>query len=235
MKKAIVTGASSGIGLAVVRRFLDEGLEVVGLSRRCGAGLEEVPRFRHLPMDLSDADALPARLEELAAQHGDTDALVLNAGRGDFGSLEELSYQRMRALMDLNFLGAAFVARALVPAMKRRGKGCVVFIGSEASYRGARRGSLYCASKFALRGFAQALREEVSRRGVRVCFVSPGMTRTAFYDELDFAPGDDPANYLEADDVAEAVWHAVSSPPSAVIDEIRLSPLKRVVRSKGGR
>ena len=87
-------------------------------------------------------------------------------------------------------------------------------------------------SKFALRGFAQALRQEASSRGVRVSFISPGMTRTPFYDSLSFSPGEEPENALEASDVADAVALAISSRAEAVIDEIRLSPLKHVVRRK---
>lgn len=231
-RKALVTGSSSGIGQAISERLLQDGCAVLGLSRTEGSLLSE--NFRHLQVDLSALDALPAKLKELSAQHPDLEILVLNAGRGAFGSLEEFSFEQIRGLMDLNFLSQAYVARAFLPGMKRRGRGHLVFIGSEAAHRGAARGAIYCASKFALRGFAQALRQEASGSGVRVSFISPGMTRTAFYDSLSFVPGDDPENALLPQDVANAVGLAVAARGETVVDEIRLSPLKRVVRRQSG-
>ena len=232
--KAVVTGASSGIGAAIASRLLDEGMSVVGVSRRANPGLESLPGFSHVALDLEDLERLPAQAERLAKENADTDVLVLCAGRGEFGSLEEFSYPAIRSLVELDFVSPAFLCRAFVPRMKRRRSGLLIFIGSQAAHRGTQKGAMYCASKFALRGFAQALREEVSRRGVRVSFVSPAMTRTPFYDDLDFEPGLDEANALDPDDVAASVWSVVSAAPTAVIDEIRLSPLKRVVRRSAG-
>jgi NADP-dependent 3-hydroxy acid dehydrogenase YdfG len=226
---ALVTGASSGIGLAIARRLAGDGFEVVGLSRHSppAAAVSE-----WVEIDLEDLRGLADRLKDLEKRYGETEVLVLNAGRGDLGALEEFSYRQIGSLVDLNFTSQAYLARAFVPAMKRRGRGHLVFIGSEASHRGAARGSVYCASKFAQRGFAQALRQEVSARGVRVSFISPGMTRTPFYDDLEIEPGEDPENALSADDVAGAVAMVVSARPEAVVDEIVLSPLKRVVRRR---
>ncbi|MCZ6795808.1 MAG: SDR family NAD(P)-dependent oxidoreductase, partial [Planctomycetota bacterium] len=95
---------------------------------------------------------------------------------------------------------------------------------------GKRQGAVYCASKFALRGFAQALREECAASGVRVTIVNPGMVRTGFFDDLDFAPGEEPANYVLPEDVAEVVAAVLSMRRETVVDEINLSPLKKVVR-----
>jgi 3-hydroxy acid dehydrogenase/malonic semialdehyde reductase len=230
LRKAVVTGTSSGIGRAIADKLLLEGVGVVGLSRRTVGPQDD--RFEHRAVDLGDLDSLAAVAKEIVAEHPDADAVVLNAGRGEFGSLEEFSYSQMRALLDLNFTSQAFLARAFLPSMKRRGGGHLVFIGSEAAHRGSQKGALYCASKFALRGFAQALRQEVSTAGLRVSFVSPAMTATAFYDRLDFGPGDAPENALDAATVADAVWLCLASPAGSVIDEIELSPLKRVVQRR---
>jgi len=234
-RRALVTGASSGIGLAVARHLLEEGWRVLGVARDLSKA--ELPgqlaeRFEGVELDLADLDALPARLGELARSHTDLDALVLAAGRGEFGSLEEFSYPAIRSLVDLDFTSQAFVARAFLPAMKRRGRGDLVFLGSEAGLRGARRGAVYCAAKFALRGFAQALRAECAKSGVRVTIVHPGMVRTPFFDELDFAPGAAEENALAAEDVARTLALVLDLPPRAVVDEIELSPLKRVVDFK---
>ena len=228
-RKVIVSGASSGIGRAICEKLLGEGHQVVGLARDFGKFQCSAPHFFAHPLDLSNLDALPGHLRDLVAAHPAIDALICGAGRGYFGGLEQFSYAQIRAAMDLNFTSHAFVVRALLPALKKAGRGDVIFIGSEAAFQGTQKGSLYCASKFALRGFAQALREENARAGVRISIVNPGMVRTPFFDELDFAPGDDPTNYILPADVAGAVAMILDARTGTVFDEINLSPQKRVI------
>ena len=109
-------------------------------------------------------------------------------------------------------------------------------MGSEAALRGAQQGSLYCASKFALRGFAQALREECTSSTVRVSLVNPGAVRTPFFEALDFEPGTEAENAIEPGDVADAIVQILQMRPGTVVDEINLSPQKRVwQRKKAGR
>lgn len=177
-------------------------------------------------------DALPGELAGLQQRFPTLDALVLCAGQGRFGALEEFSFAQIRALMDLNFTAQACVVRALMPGLKKLRKSDVIFVGSESALKGARRGSVYCASKFALRGFAQALRDECGRSGVRVSMINPGMVKTAFFDHLDFAPGDDECNYLRPEDIAEAVCFVLALAGGSVVDEINLSPLTKVIQFK---
>ncbi len=154
------------------------------------------------------------------------------AGSGRFGSLEEFSFAQIRSLMDINFTSQAFVLRQFLPQLKKRGAGNVIIIGSESALAGGKRGAIYSASKFALRGLAQSLRSECSRNGVRVSVINPGMVRTGFFDRLDFTHGEDSENYIEASDVAKTVVHVLQSRPETVFDEINLSPLKKVIRTK---
>jgi NADP-dependent 3-hydroxy acid dehydrogenase YdfG len=126
----------------------------------------------------------------------------------------------------------AFVTRALLPAMKRKPRSDLIYIGSEAALKGSRKGAVYCASKFALRGFTQALREECSKSNVRVCLINPGMVRTAFFDTLAFAPGDDVSNALAPEDVAQTVLYVLGSSANMTVDEINLNPLNKVVKFK---
>lgn len=229
-RTAVVTGASSGIGRAICEKLLQDHWQVVGLAR----DFAKFPQRRHdsftaHSLDLGQIDALPRQLDEIAGGHEQVDALICGAGMGRFGHLEQFSYPQIRELVDLNFTSQAFVVRAFLPRMKRQGGGDIVIIGSEAALKGSRKGTLYCASKFALRGFAQALREESSVAGVRVCLINPGMVQTAFFDELDFAPGKDPDQHLLAGDVAAAVCQVLQARQGTVIDEINLSPQKHVI------
>ncbi|MGD8265155.1 MAG: SDR family oxidoreductase [Chromatiales bacterium] len=227
-RKLLVTGCSRGIGHAISSRLLDEGHRVVGLSRSI-PGLDS-DRFTHVSLDLSDIDELPKRLRELDRQHPDIDALVLNAGIGRFGALEQFSAIQIRQLVDLNLTSQVLIAREFLPALKRRGSGDLVFIGSESALKGGRNGAVYAATKFGLRGLVQALQEECSTSGVRVGIINPGMVKTSFFDTLDFQPGDEADQHLVAEDIVQALLLMLDARPGAVVQEINLQPQKRVIR-----
>ena len=229
-RKVLVTGCSSGIGLAICQSLLAAGHEVLGVARDPQRGGLDDPRFLLFSIDLSDLKQLPAQLVELTKQHPDIDAVIANAGRGQFGGLEEFSYAQIDDLLDLNLRSQIYLARALLPALRKQPHSDLLFVGSEAAVAGGRHGAVYSASKAALRGFAQALREECSRSGVRVSLINPGMVRTPFFDQLDFSPGDDSSHALSAQTVAVTVQMVLEAPAEAVFDEINLSPLKKVIK-----
>lgn len=234
-KTYLLSGASSGIGASVCARLLELGAAVVAVSRRpppaqsnAGAAL------RHLRCDLADAREVSALTAQLARDSRERafSGVILCHGGGDFGSLEEFSESRIRALIDTHLTAAILISRACLPAMKRAAGGDLVLLGSQAGLKGGKKGAVYCAAKFGLRGLAQSLREECAATGVRVSLVNPGMVDTAFYTALDFAPGESPDNALTADEVAQAVIAILSLRAGAVVDEINLSPLKTVIRNK---
>ena len=227
--RVLVTGASSGIGRAVCERLLADGHSAIGIGRDFGKFPGDDRRFAAHEIDLADLDKLPAHLQNLVATYPALDALVLNAGVGRFGSLEQFSYDQIRVLIDLNLTSHVFVARAFLPSLKKAGRGHLVFMGSEAALTGTAQGSLYCAAKFALRGLAQALRAECARAGVRVTLVNPGMVQSPFFDELDFRPGPAPDNYILPEDVAAVIVQALAARDGTVLDEINLSPQKKVI------
>ena len=231
-RKILVTGASRGIGAAITNSLLACGCQVVALARDFSHWQTESERLELIQMDLSRSEELPHQLGELARNHPVLDGLILNAGYGQFGSLEEFSYPQIRDLVETNLLQHIYFARAFIPRFKKQGAGDLVIIGSEAALSGGRKGAVYSACKFALRGLAQSLREECSARGVRVSLINPGMVDTDFYDKLDFAPGEAPENHLRADDVARAVRLVLEAPAGTVFDEINLNPLKKVIRFK---
>lgn len=229
-KTALVTGASSGIGEAVAMQLLEDGYRVIGLARDFSKSAIDHGRFQPLSIDLAQLHTLPDRLEKLARDEPHIGTVICCAGSGRFASLEEFSYAQISALLDLNLTSQIFLARALLPAMKRRGAGDIVFIGSEAAVTGGKRGAVYSAAKFGLRGVAQSLRQECASSGVRISLINPGMVKTAFFDELEFRPGDDSDNYILPEDVASAVLSVLHSRAGTVFDEINLSPQKKVVR-----
>ena len=149
------------------------------------------------------------------------------------GHLEQLSRQDISSVFNLNTLSPVLLTRTLLPRLKSQSRNSdIVFIGSEAALRGAQQGSVYCASKFAIRGFSQALREECASSPVRVALINPGAVRTPFFDSLQFEPGADEDNAIEPGDVARLVLDILQMRPGTVIDEINMSPRKKVWQRK---
>ncbi len=227
-RRYLITGASRGIGAAIARKLLQDGCQVTGLSRKAGE-LESEQGYRHVSCDFADLEALPTILKAQRKQLERLDGLILNAGFGRFASLEAFSARQIRELIDVNLTSQILVAREFLPLMKRYKAGDVVIIGSEAALRGGQRGAVYAATKFALRGFAQSLREECASAGVRVTLINPGMVQTDFFDGQNFRPAAAPGCHLLAEDVAGAVGFVLRSRPGACFDEINLSPQKKVI------
>lgn len=232
-KLVVVSGASSGIGLAMVKALLDEGYHVLGLARDFSDVLIAHERFSKVSLDMSNLESLPTVISRII----DTNklpikAIVNNAGIGKMGNLEQLSLSDIQAVMDTNFMSHVIVTKCFLPTLKKQGQADIIFTGSEAALRGARQGSIYCASKFAIRGFAQALREECAKSDVRVTLINPGAVRTPFFDKLHFEPGGRPENAIEPEDIAKALIMVLQARPGTVFDEINLSPLTHVWQRK---
>jgi len=222
-KQALVTGASSGIGLAVSLRLLEQGYEVTGISRRGQVDALQHKNFRAEAIDLGDLDALQSRLADILRQT-DFDCLVHAAGQGNFGSIEQFSVAQIETAIRVNLLSGMVICRALLPSMRRAAQGRIIFIGSESALQAGRKGALYSAAKFGLRGFCLALREDCGSDGIQVSLINPGMVRSPFFDEQTFAPGDAPENAISTNDIASVVMQILQSSANIVIDEINVSP-----------
>ena len=231
-RTVLVTGASSGIGRAVAQNLLQQGHTVIGVSRDCRKFTRQMENFSSVELDLSQLSELPQKIRQLQQMFPEIDAVVFSAGIGQFGSVEEFSYPQIEALMTINFTSQVFLTKALLPALKRKANSDLIFIGSEAALKGSRKGAIYCASKFAIRGFTQALREECGNSNVRVCLINPGMVKTAFFEHLTFEPGDHESNFILPENVAAAVSYVLGTRAQIVIDEINLSPLNKVIKFK---
>ena len=181
-RTALVTGASGGLGQAIARALVRRGADVVLTGRRNDV-LEPLAaelRGRAVPCDLSDRESV-ARLVEEA---GPVDVLVANAGLPGSGAIGSLTVEEIDRALDVNLRAPMILARLMCEGMAERGGGHIVFVSSLSGKVGAARSSVYSATKFGLRGFAQGLREDLLPRGVGVSTVLPGFIRDAglFHD-----------------------------------------------------
>ncbi len=228
----LVTGASSGIGRAIAERLLNIGHQVLGSSRDCSKFLVPHPNFFPIPLDLNASDQIRPVMLSILKNHPQLDGVVFAAGIGQFGSLEEFSDAQIERLMNVNFTANVLLTKALLPAFKKKTTSDLIYIGSEAALKGSRKGTIYCASKFALRGFTQALREECASHKIRITLLNPGMVKTPFFDLLNFEPGPEPVHAINAQDLADTVQYLLESNPNIVIDEITLNPMQKVIHFK---
>jgi short-subunit dehydrogenase len=188
--RALVTGASSGIGRLLALRFAREGARV-GLVARRARELEEAAAeiragggdARALACDVADREQVDACVASALEHFGGVDILVNNAGYGHHRRFLEWDVADMERMLRVNFLGTLYFTKALLPQMVERGKGWLVFIASVAGRIAPPEESAYAASKFAMVGLAEALSLEVEGAGVHVLTVCPGAIRTPFFDE----------------------------------------------------
>ena len=232
-RKILVTGSSSGIGLAITQALLQQGHHVTGLSRQPDRAGINHSAFTSIAFDLSDIQTSDSQIAQLCKQQA-FDGLVHCAGQGLFGSIEQFSATQIRQSIDLNLTSALILARHLVPGLRKKADSRMIFIGSESSLQAGRKGALYSSAKFGLRGLTQALREDCARDGVLVTLINPGMVRSPFFDKLDFQPGAQSSNAIDPQDVANCVLHVFSSSPDIVFDEINLSPRNKSIDFKKG-
>lgn len=195
-KVALVTGASSGIGLATAQRLAQAGYKVYGTSRKAApAGRQG---FEMLPLDVTSDDSVDALVQDLMRREGRIDLLVNNAGFGVApAGAEEVSLEQAHAIFDTNFFGVLRMTQAVLPHMRRQGSGRILNMGSVLGFLPMPFGALYAATKHAIEGYSESLDHELRPLGIRVSVIEPAYTKTPF-----------DANLLEADTKLDAYHEA---------------------------
>jgi short-subunit dehydrogenase len=206
-RSVLLTGATGGLGHAIARRLRAAGAELVLTGRRTEVlePLAAETGARSLAVDLADADAVA----RLAAEYGDVDVLVSNAGLPGTGQLSTFSVEEIDRALAINLRAPMVLARVIGERMVARRSGHMVFMSSLAGKVGTPRSSVYSATKFGLRGFAQSLREDLRPSGVGVSAIFPGFVRDAgmFHDTgAKLPPG---VGTVSPEAVADAVVRAI--------------------------
>ena len=231
-KCAIVTGSSSGIGYEITSKLLDLGAKVIGIARNHSRYKLENNNYMTYNCDVGDHNKLEKLLQQILKNHPEINCLVSNAGYGDFGPLENFSILQINNFIATNLSSHLVITKLLLPHFKKKKHGDLIFIGSEAGLLGAKNGGLYCAAKFGLRGFTQALSKDVANKNIRVSIINPGMVRTNFFDNLNFEPGIDKQNAISVEDISSTMVYILNLSSNTIVDEINLTPSKKVIKFK---
>jgi short-subunit dehydrogenase len=217
-RRALVTGASSGIGRALALRLAAEGARVALVARRADALEALAAEVRAaggealaLPCDVAEREAVAAAAAHVLDAWGGVDLLVNNAGYGHHRRFLEWDLEDMERMLRVNTLGSLYWTKALLPGMVERGEGWIVFVASLAGRIAPPDESAYAASKFAVVGLAESLSLELEDHGVHVLTVCPGVIRTAFFDAeaLERMPLTARRQMVELDGLVDAILGAL--------------------------
>jgi short-subunit dehydrogenase len=229
--RAIVTGASSGIGRAIALELGRHGADVVALARSSDKLAKLAEEFANVPGrcevhsgDVTDDAVRHAALRKAIETFGGLDILVNNAGIGALGPFETSTAERLRKIMEVNFFAAAEMIRAALPTLKHGRRPIVVNVTSILGRVGIPHCAEYCASKFALEALSQSLRAELYRHGVDVLAVAPGSTNTEFFEhtiEMASHPPWVGRNGVSSESVAQATVAAIARGQRSIVPNFR--------------
>jgi NAD(P)-dependent dehydrogenase (short-subunit alcohol dehydrogenase family) len=222
---ALVTGASRGIGAAAAGALRDAGALVVRVARSLAPGVHE--GMHDLPCDVADADAVLRLAGDVLQGIGTPDIVVSNAGIFAPIPFEQATPAELERYLAVNLVGAFALARGFLPAMRVRGSGLLITIGSITDHVAFPENTVYSATKFGLRGLHEALTAEYRGTGVRCTLISPGATDTSIWDPVDpdNRPGFPPRRaMLRPSDVADAILFVATRAPHVHVDWLRINP-----------
>lgn len=184
-ESVLITGAGTGLGLATALYLAEKGFAVYasipepGQRARVEAEADKRRLKLHTPLlDVTDESSIQATVDAILAERGGLCAVVHNAGISLWGYFEDCEEAEIRRVFDVNLFGAMAVTRAVLPPMRRAGRGRLVFISSVGGRIGAMARTAYCASKFGLEGFAESILQEVAPLGLKVSLIEPGIVNT---------------------------------------------------------
>lgn len=211
MKKAIVTGYSSGIGKAIVNTLESNGYKILKLNSR-----------------LEDVFNLEKEIKEILKNH-DVSLLVNCAGVGIFKPHEEISISKIKEIIDVNLTAPIILSNMLLRSLKKT-KGHIINIASVEATRHSKFSALYTATKSGLRDFGLALFEELRRSDVKVTTINPDLTKTNFFDEFNFEPSESKNAHLLANDIAQEVLNIIKF--NGVVTDITIRPQRLEIKKK---
>jgi NADP-dependent 3-hydroxy acid dehydrogenase YdfG len=238
----VITGASSGIGAATMRLMAVEGAQVVGVARRqerLDALVDEIQAAGGtalgVPVDVTDREQVNSCVDRVIEEYGGVDVLVNNAGIMPLSPIRELRVQEWDQMIDVNVRGLLYCTAAVLPTMLKQQSGHIVNVGSVAGRRPFPTGTIYSATKFAVRAISAGLRNEISPNdNIRVTDVEPGVVATELADHIadetarqTFAQRWEGRRMLESEDIGRAIVYVVSQPAHVNVNELLVRPTEQ--------
>ncbi len=229
--RAIVTGASSGIGQATALAFAKSGIHIALVSRS-SEKLESVANTarklgveaKAYPLDLAKIEQVKAKITAIADDFGGVNILVNNAGMGYTNSLEETPLEDWQQVLDLNLTSVFQCIQGILPQMRDRGQGTIINVASIAAYNAFPNWGAYGISKAALVALSKALAVEERANGIRVVTISPGSVNTPIWDTDTVQADFNRQAMLTPEIVAQSILHTVLLPSQAVVEEMTVMP-----------
>lgn len=230
MKTAIVTGASSGIGLSICKVILNLGYKVYGIGRDFSQCNLNSDNFFPIICDLMNTSILCETIKKIRKEN-DIHVLVNNAGVGYFGLHEELNTKKIHEIISTNIEAPLILTQLLLRDLKKN-KGFIINISSITAKESSPHGCAYGASKAALTHFSNSLFDETRKYGVKVTAIHPDMTQSNFYRNADFKESSEPDAHISPSEISFAVEMILTARNGLVIREITLSPQKHIIMKK---
>ena len=222
-KKAIVTGCSKGIGLAIVHALLDNGVKVAGWSRSKPAVEHE--NFHFFPVNVGRWEEVQnAFIQTVDALGEDISIVIHNAGLGFQGAFEELSLEEWHEMFDTNVHSIFYLNKLVIPYLKKQDGTHIINIASIAGTNGVETMAGYCATKHAVVGISHSLFKELRQWGIKVTNVMPGSVNTHFFDDIDSVQANE--NMMRPEDIAISVIQILESHPNYLIADLEIRPLR---------
>lgn len=230
-QRAIITGASSGIGKATALAFAQAGINLALVGRKLDK-LETVTQTaremgveaKAYPLDLENLDTVKDKITAIATELGGIDILVNNAGMGYTNSLQETSLKDWQQVLNLNVTSVFQCIQGILPLMRQQGQGTIVNIASIAALNPFPGWGAYSVSKAALVTLSKTLAAEERSNGIRVINICPGAVNTPIWDTETMKMDFDRSAMLTPEMVAQSILHAVLLPPQATVEDLVIMP-----------
>ncbi len=230
-KVAIVTGGTKGIGRGIAEALVRQGANVC-ISARSRHEIDDTIRDLRalnggtstgIVADVCNYSQVKPLFELAVGEFGGLDILVNNAGIGLFQTVEEMSPEDFRSVIETNLFGVFYCCREAIPVMKQRGGGYIINISSLAGVNAHPQMAAYNASKFGLNGFSESLMQEVRHEGIRVSYIMPGSVNTEFGGD---EPSEDKSWQLQPSDIAKVVIDLLRTDSRALVSRVEIRPSK---------
>lgn len=236
MKTALITGASSGFGRASVEALINEGFKVIAIARREERLKLLKEKFKDklhiIALDVRDKEKINSELKNLPKEFSDISLLINNAGLAlNQDEFDNLSLEDIDTMVDTNIKGFLYIARAIIPILRKQKNAYIFNIGSVAATNPYFGGNVYCGTKAFVRQFSLALRNDLRSSNIKVTNIAPGLCKTEF-SEVRFKGDKEKAEqiykntkFISADDIAKVIISIINLPEHININEIELMPV----------